>query len=372
MFRYRYSWLLLFATLLTTCKKKEYPESVVINDPVYYASMEIEGRGLKINAGEGDYYMYSSCEHDSDMIYTMNSTFAKPNCDNCGERIEFELRDIDISVAGSPVKTDSVLAIGLKEAVRKGRTPAYLVTFNASNNKVTLNTNFEWDFGDGSTATGALTSHSYESSGPFAICVKAKSNNGCQSTACNVLTFGKTSLQGNISHQNKNDSITLTATILGGAAPYTYFWEFGDGTSSTNAKPTHVYSRTGSYPVSVLVKDVAGKTTRLNYNLVTQNDGSSCAVNYSLTSVSQGVSGSQNFGKHLVRYFDGKGNEYTTDMIDQASDERLEIVSVNDAGVNQRGEKIKKVLIRFNLTLSNGIQQIKFTKGEAVIAVAYK
>jgi len=40
-----------------------------------------------------------------------------------------------------------------------------------------------------------------------------------------------------------------------GPAPLTYLWDFGDGTTSTNANPTHVYTNAAAYRVSLTVSD---------------------------------------------------------------------------------------------------------------------
>ena len=40
-----------------------------------------------------------------------------------------------------------------------------------------------------------------------------------------------------------------------GPAPMTYLWDFGDGVTSTNANPTHVYTNAAAYRVSLTVSD---------------------------------------------------------------------------------------------------------------------
>jgi PKD repeat protein len=43
--------------------------------------------------------------------------------------------------------------------------------------------------------------------------------------------------------------------------PMTYFWDFGDGTTSEEAAPTHTYAAGGIYNVCLTVEDIAGKST---------------------------------------------------------------------------------------------------------------
>ena len=42
--------------------------------------------------------------------------------------------------------------------------------------------------------------------------------------------------------------------------PLTYAWDFGDGTTSTAANPTHTYAAAGSYTVRLTVSDGVNST----------------------------------------------------------------------------------------------------------------
>lgn len=53
------------------------------------------------------------------------------------------------------------------------------------------------------------------------------------------------------------DPIQFTNTSAGGVAPMSYNWAFGDGSSSTQASPTHTYASAGSYSVQLNVSDAS-------------------------------------------------------------------------------------------------------------------
>lgn len=64
------------------------------------------------------------------------------------------------------------------------------------------------------------------------------------------------------------DSIYFIATVSGGFSPYNYKWDFGDKSTSTDEQPSHVYSSTGKFTVSLTVTDDKGNTatdTRTDY-----------------------------------------------------------------------------------------------------------
>jgi len=52
--------------------------------------------------------------------------------------------------------------------------------------------------------------------------------------------------------------IQFTSDILGGVAPFSYSWDFGDGTTSTDTNPVHTYSSAGSFSVTLTVTDSKG------------------------------------------------------------------------------------------------------------------
>jgi PKD repeat protein len=52
-------------------------------------------------------------------------------------------------------------------------------------------------------------------------------------------------------------SVSFTGSATGGTAPYTYSWNFGDGSTSTSQNPSHTYSSAGTYKATLTVTDSA-------------------------------------------------------------------------------------------------------------------
>ena len=51
-------------------------------------------------------------------------------------------------------------------------------------------------------------------------------------------------------------------------SPTFWHWEFGDGSTSTLQNPTHIYTETGSYIVSLTAGNLNGKSTREEFNYI--------------------------------------------------------------------------------------------------------
>ena len=96
------------------------------------------------------------------------------------------------------------------------------------------------------------------------LCAAALMMTGCESSTPSQIT----PLPGNVSVVVSatpptiaaGSSTTFTATVAGATAPITYAWVFGDGSTDTATRPTHVYPNAGTYPVQVTITDAATAT----------------------------------------------------------------------------------------------------------------
>src|SRR5439155_1421695 len=59
--------------------------------------------------------------------------------------------------------------------------------------------------------------------------------------------------------------VTFTATVTGGTSPYTFSWDFGDGSLSGTGNPvTHTYDSSGAKTVTLGVTDASGGSVVLS------------------------------------------------------------------------------------------------------------
>lgn len=137
---------------------------------------------------------------------------------------------------------------------------------------------YEWDFGDGTTGSGATTQHTYGASGTYQVTVTVIDNAGASS----VLTLPVNVELPNQDPQAAFDVTTSDLAIAVDASGSTdadgsvvsYDWDFGDGATGSGSVANHTYGAAGTYTVSLTVSD---------------NDGASQTVSREVTVVAPPV-----------------------------------------------------------------------------------
>jgi PKD repeat protein len=134
---------------------------------------------------------------------------------------------------------------------------------------------YSWAFGDGATGTGASLSHTFASAGTYTVNVIATDKYGKTGSASGTITISTppTISAGSALTVNAGSSLTFSqATESGGAAPLTYSWAFGDGTSASGSlHPSHTYANPGSDTATVTVTD-GNNVSSSSSVVVTVND----------------------------------------------------------------------------------------------------
>lgn len=115
---------------------------------------------------------------------------------------------------------------------------------------------YNWSFGDGNTSTVANPSHTYNAPGPFTVCLTITDATGCVDSSCQTVTLNSApSCQASFTPQASGLSVQFvnTSTGQGALATNTYFWNFGNGNTSTAASPTQTYTSAGTYTVCLTI-----------------------------------------------------------------------------------------------------------------------
>jgi gliding motility-associated-like protein len=118
---------------------------------------------------------------------------------------------------------------------------------------------FTWDFGDGVRMTapnppGSVT-HKYAATGTYLVRLVLNDTSYCNypdslSDTLRVSPIVKAQFE--ISNGCAPYNAVFNNTSLAGRQ---FYWDFGDGTTSTDASPTHIYPDTGTYVIYLLAVD---------------------------------------------------------------------------------------------------------------------
>lgn len=162
----------------------------------------------------------------------------------------------------SATKTIQVLpnATAAFTAAKTGSCQAPLtVSFqNKSSNAVS----YYWDFGDGTTATDVSPTHTYTGYGNYTVTLLASNAAGCTDSVRmqDYIKVAKPSISFNGLPAKGCAPFTHTfsATINSSDPVVSYLWDFGQGTTSTEASPTFTYTEQGIYTVSLTVTTAGG------------------------------------------------------------------------------------------------------------------
>ncbi len=134
------------------------------------------------------------------------------------------------------------------------------LTVNFTNTSTAPATYF-WDFGDGATSATQNPSHTYTTYGSFHVKLIVTNFVGCSDSL--VLNDYIRILPPDASINNLPQSNcapltwTFSSTVNSPDPVVSYFWDLGDGTTSTLANPTNTYP-TGSYDIKLIVTTLGG------------------------------------------------------------------------------------------------------------------
>jgi gliding motility-associated-like protein len=181
-------------------------------------------------------------------------------------------------------------------------------------------TSYLWDLGNGTTSNVQNPSTTYITPGTYTVSLIVTDGTTFDTSAIvNYITVVPTPVvnfvasDSSISCPLKTVSFTDNSS-LGNSGIGTYFWDFGDGNSSTQQNPTHTYNTVGNYSVTLSVTNSAGCSNNLtkgNYIQLVQKptagftatNSNSCtlplSVNFTNTS-SNAISYAWNFGNNTT------------------------------------------------------------------------
>ena len=216
------------------------PSTTCLNTAATYSLQTIPQAGsIFWNMGDGTFYNRDTISH----AYTKTG--------NYNITIITDFGDCRDTLYKTVIVGDS-LTVNYSASDAANCKPPFPVTFN---NLSVGGEQYKWFFGDGDSSVENNPTHTYKTEGSFAVTLIATNSAGC-----------KVSLV-------RNDFVTIRKPVIRftnlpgkGCKPFTfepkvsidttdlitsYQWDFGDGGTSTEAKPSHVYADSGTYALQL-------------------------------------------------------------------------------------------------------------------------
>jgi gliding motility-associated-like protein len=201
------------------------------------------------------YYSWSPNIGNFSGPYTVNpattATYTVTVTDNCANQV----------TATIPVTVNPLPLISIPP---QSATGCDEVTFSFSDSSsANANAIHEWNFGDGSFSYLTNPVHSYTQSGNYLVTVTVTSAQGCVNYASAQYTT--------IVHASPITHFTSDATEVSIIDPtinfydesinaVSWYWDFGDGNTSSMASPSHTYAAKGKYDVRLITFSSGGCT----------------------------------------------------------------------------------------------------------------
>lgn len=243
------------------------------------------------------------------------------------------------------------------------------------------------DFGDGlstATSTGTTENHTFTANGTYDVCITVSDsdsagNVSCSDTYCSTITItglsgcsaGFNAWQGVDSAGNTGPVvwvIDLSSAQSGSAL--SYLWDFGDGTTSTDQYPTHVYSQLGTFTLCLTIDDGLGcSDTYCEDITVTQK-----SMGFTLNVIAQGIASTveePELFTELTLFPNPTTSGATLELTSaETSDIQVSIVSITGQIVSQELHQTYTGVNQINLNteeLSNGYYFVKINSNNELL-----
>jgi len=143
-------------------------------------------------------------------------------------------------------------------------------------------TGWLWNFGDGSISTQQNPYHLYTKPGVYSVTLSVRNSAGSNSITKEGLITVRALPTADFSANRTSGVAPLAVTFTDGSSgsPTTWAWNFGDGNTSTDQNPTHVYSTPGVYTVSLTAANDVGSDTKTRTGYITVGEGLLASFTY--------------------------------------------------------------------------------------------
>lgn len=132
---------------------------------------------------------------------------------------------------------------------------------------------WKWNFDSNNPnaiSTAQSPTYTYSSNNNYQVSLQVTDNAGCVASASKALPIQKPAISIYIPNPNPNDAyrgclgFTVSFAATNPSLIKSYFWDFGDGFTSSIAQPTHTYNFSGQYRVTLTYTTFSGCTSTIS------------------------------------------------------------------------------------------------------------
>ena len=135
---------------------------------------------------------------------------------------------------------------------------------------------YNWDFGNGTTGTGATPSTTYTEAGTFNVTLTVTDNAGATNSVSTTVVVVAAANQSPLANPGGpyNGTVGIAVQFNGSASSdpdgtiASYSWDFGNGTTGVGVTPSVTYTESGTFNVTLTVTDNAGATNSASTTVV--------------------------------------------------------------------------------------------------------
>lgn len=139
-------------------------------------------------------------------------------------------------------------------------TPAHTLTVICTDLSFGNPTSWHWDFGDGTSSTEQNPTHTYASPGTYTITLTVTNAYGTDSSSQTLRVAPPSSVSFTYTVDGPELATGTPIRFQGliSSDATSWRWYFGDGATSEERNPTHTYSKTGTYRVTLTATNAHG------------------------------------------------------------------------------------------------------------------
>lgn len=159
-------------------------------------------------------------------------------------------------------------------------------------------------FGDENSSREVNPTHTCTKAGTYDVHLVVTDSLGTRTTASvsiSVVTPLDATIQVDTSGGTAPLTVHFTSRTSGGTPPYSFNWDFGDGSRSTDQNPSHTYAAAKSYTVTFESEDGSGQRIMKTLQITARENASPFASPISLAGIGVGIAIAAGVGALVAR-----------------------------------------------------------------------